>query len=63
LPLQHVVGNLFLSFDRPVKVGTLEVSAHGFTLPSYEVKEFTNRYAIIVFSNELPAGSLQIKVY
>jgi hypothetical protein len=61
--VKHVIGNLYLSFDHPVKVGTLEVSAHGFILPSYEVKEFTNRYAIIVFSDELPGGNLQVKVY
>jgi hypothetical protein len=60
---RNAVATLFVSFDNPVKVGTLEVSAQGFALPSYEVKEFTNRYAIVVFSRELPAGILRVRVY
>src|SRR4051812_43008907 len=51
------IATLYLNFDKPVQVGTLEVSAHGFALPSYEVKEFTNRFAIIAFSKELPEGT------
>jgi hypothetical protein len=60
---KNEIVTLFVIFDKPVKVGTLEVSAHGFALPRREVKEFTNRYAIIVFSNELPAGTLRIQVH
>jgi hypothetical protein len=52
---------LFVTFDNPVRVGTLEVSAD-FKLPTYEVKEFNNRFAIIVFGDELPTGTLNIAV-
>jgi hypothetical protein len=52
---------LFVTFDNPVRVGTLEVSAD-FKLPTYEVKEFNNRFAIIVFGDDLPTGTLNIAV-
>lgn len=58
---RYAIPNLFISFDEPVKVGTLEVIAD-FKLPLYEVKEFTNRFAIIAFSGDLPAGDLNITV-
>jgi hypothetical protein len=60
---RNAVASLYVNFDKPVMVGTLEVSAHGFTLPRYEVKEFTNRYAIVVFSQELPEGTVRVRVY
>lgn len=53
---------LFISFDRPVKVTTLEVSSSDIKLPTHEVKEFNNRFAIIVFSNALPTGTLEVTV-
>jgi len=31
-------------------------------LPVYEVKEFNQRYAIIQFSDNVPAGTLEIEV-
>ncbi len=31
-------------------------------LPIYEVKEFNQRYAIIVFSDNVPAGTLEVTV-
>jgi hypothetical protein len=49
---------LFVTFDNPVRVGTLEVSAD-FKLPAYEVKEFNNRFAIIVFGDDLPTGDVK----
>jgi len=53
---------LFLSFDKPVKVTTLEVSSPDINLPTYEVKEFNNRFAIIIFSDGLPMGTLEVAV-
>ena len=50
-------------FDKPVRVGTLQVRALDFVLPRYEVKEFYNRYAITVFSTELPVGTLELDVH
>ena len=53
---------LFISFDRPVKVTTLEVRSSDTRLPTHEVKEFNNRFAIIVFSDALPMGTLEVTV-
>jgi len=60
---RNAIANLFITFDRPVKVGTLEVSSQDFALPSYEVKEFTNRYAIITFTREVPEGTIHVRIY
>jgi hypothetical protein len=60
---RNVLATLFISFDTPVKVGTLEVSSPDMRLPIYEVKEFNNRYAIIVFRDNLPAGTLDVGVH
>ena len=51
-----------LTFDNPVKMSTLEVSSPDFKMPMYEVKEFTNRYAIITFLDQIPAGTLSIQL-
>jgi hypothetical protein len=59
---KNTLAMLFVTFDKPVKVGTLQVTSEGFTLPAHEVKEFTNRYAIIVFSAAVPAGKLMVHV-
>jgi hypothetical protein len=59
----HVTPILYINFDKPVIIGTLEVEADGFRLPLHEVKEFTNRFAIIVFSEDLPRGTLIIRVH
>ena len=55
--------NLYISFDQPVVVGTLEVNSPDAILPTYEVKEFNNRFAIITFYDELPTCTLIIKAY
>jgi hypothetical protein len=54
--------SLYVTFDQPVRVGTLTISADDFKLPLHEVKEFNNRFAIIVFDGELPTGTLRIRV-
>jgi hypothetical protein len=56
---QHASLVLFIVFEQPVVIGTLEISSPDFQMPRHEVKEFTNRYAIVVFSGELPAGTLE----
>jgi hypothetical protein len=58
----QTISNLFISFEYPVKVGTLEVSSPDFVMPHFEVKEFNNRFAIITFSNDIPVGTLVISV-
>jgi hypothetical protein len=59
---RHAISQLFITFESAIKVGTLEIRSPDFSLPQHEVKEFTNRYAIIVFSSELPAGTLDVTV-
>ena len=59
---RNAISQIFITFETPVRVGTLEIGSPDFQLPRHEVKEFTNRYAIIVFSSELPAGTLDITV-
>jgi hypothetical protein len=54
---------LFITFDVPVKVGTLEVASPDIRIPFHETKEFNNRYAIITFSGNLPTGTLEIRVH
>lgn len=52
----------FLTFDRPVTIGTLEISSPDFDLPQYEVKDFDVRSAVVVFSGALPMGTLEMRV-
>jgi hypothetical protein len=56
---KHVAISLFVSFDQPTKVKILEVKSDAI-LPRYEVKAFNDRFAIIVFSAPIPAGTLEI---
>ncbi len=56
-------GTLFVTFDDDVTVGTLNVRSPDIQLPVYEVKEFNQRYAIITFLDNVPAGTLEVEVY
>jgi hypothetical protein len=56
-----LASTLFISFDQPVKIGTLSVHADK-PLPTYEVKEFNNRFAVIVFDGGMPECNLDIEV-
>lgn len=51
---------IFISFDKPVLIGTLKVTSPDITLPIYEVKEYNNIFATIVFKGCLPSGTLVI---
>jgi len=53
---RNVTATLFVIFDTPVKIGTLEISSPDIRLPLHEVKEFNNRYAIIVFGDARQKG-------
>lgn len=53
---------LFVTFEEDVAIHTLTVHSPDMQLPLYEVKEFNQRYAIIVFSANVPAGTLEINV-
>jgi hypothetical protein len=59
--IELLTSKLFISFDQPVSVGTLTIRSDK-PLAHYEVKEFTNRFAIIHFG-EVPIDSnIQIDV-
>ncbi len=60
---QRIVGGtLFVTFEPFVQVGTIAVSSPDMQLPPNEVKEFNNRFAVIVFSGPIPAGTVEIRV-
>lgn len=58
-----VATTLFLAFDTPVLVHTLEVQSPNIQLPVHEVKDFNSRFAIVVFAGEVPMGSLEIVIH
>ena len=53
---------LFITFEDDVAIHTLTVRSPDMQLPAYEVKEFNQRFAIVVFSDNVPAGTLEIEV-
>lgn len=56
------ITTLFVSFELEVRISTLKVRSPDIALPSHEVKEFNQRFAIIVFMGELPTGTLEVSV-
>lgn len=52
---------LFLLFDLPTSAESLQIASDA-GLPHYEVKEFNDRFAIIVFPEPIPAGTLEIRI-
>ncbi len=56
------LATLFVSFENDVVISTIKVRSPDMQLPVYEVKEFNQRYAIIVFSDNVPAGTLEVIV-
>ena len=59
---KHVAATLFLNFENPVNIGTLEVSSPDIRLPLHEVKHFDNRFAIIQFFEAPATGTLEVTV-
>lgn len=53
---------LFVTFDPDVKISTIQVRSPDVKLPVYEVKEFNQRYAIIVFAGDIAPGTLEVSV-
>ncbi len=56
------ITTLFVSFEPEVKISTLKVRILDGKLPSHEVKEFNQRFAIIAFMGEAPEGTLEVLV-
>ena len=53
---------IFILFDIPVNPKGLSISSSIHNLPLHEVKDFGPRHAIIFFSADLPAGTLEFEV-
>jgi len=51
-----IMTTLLITFDKQTKVGTLKVTGENMIIPQHEVKEFNQRYAIIVFTGVVPVG-------
>lgn len=56
------LATLFVSFENDVVISTFKIRSPDMQLPVYEVKEFNQRYAIVVFSDNVPAGTLEVMV-
>jgi len=56
------LATLFVTFENDVVISTLNVRSPDMQLPPYEVKEFNQRFAVIVFSDNVPAGTLEVVV-
>jgi hypothetical protein len=52
---------MFVTFENDVKITSIEVSSPDMLLPVHEVKEYTQRYAIICFAEFLPGGTLEVR--
>ena len=61
-PSQEGSSILFISFESDVLIKTLVINTPSTVLPPYEVKEYNQRFAIIVFTQLLPSCILDIKV-
>ena len=59
---EAVSATLFVTFQPEVKISTIQVRSLDVKLPVYEVKEFNQRYAIIVFAGDIGPGTLEVTV-
>jgi hypothetical protein len=59
---ETIAATLFVTFEPEVKISTIQVQSPDAKLPFYEVKEFNQRYAIIVFTGDIGTGTLEISV-
>lgn len=56
------IPTLFITFDPEVRITSLKVRSPDMELPRHEVKDFNQKYAIIVFSEKLKEGTLELEV-
>jgi hypothetical protein len=59
---EAISATLFVTFEPEVKISTIQVRSPDMKLPLYEVKEFNQRFAIIVFNGAIGPGTLEISV-
>lgn len=53
---------LFITFETEVRITTLKVRSPDMKLPRHEVKEFNQKFAIVVFLEKLGEGTLEVIV-
>lgn len=53
---------LFVAFEPDVRITTLRVTSPDIQLPPHEIKEFNQRFAIIVFTGDIPEGTLVVTI-
>jgi len=53
---------VFISFEPEVEISTLKVRSPNIALPTHEVKEFNQRFAIVVFAGPISEGTLEFEV-
>ncbi len=53
---------VFISFEPEVEISTLKVRSPNIALPTHEVKEFNQRFAIVVFVGPVAEGTLEFEV-
>jgi hypothetical protein len=54
--------NVFITFDKPVPVKQIRVDAGGAALPTYEVKDFSTRPAVLAFSGDLAGVVVDVQI-
>jgi hypothetical protein len=53
---------LFITFEPDVRITTLKVRSPDIRLPRHEVKDFNQKFAIVVFAEKIPEGTLEVSV-
>ncbi len=53
--------SLYLNFDRPVAIKQILVDGNGFALPIFEIKDQSDRHAILVFDGNLGGAVIDVK--
>lgn len=56
------ITTVFITFEPEVEISTLKVRSPNIALPTHEVKEFNQRFAIIVFAGPVSEGTLEFEV-
>lgn len=57
----HKVWTLYLLFDKPVAIRQFRIDASGAILPRHEVKDWSQRHAIIAFDGDLGGFVLNVQ--
>lgn len=55
-----LIWSLYLNFDRPVAIKQILVDGNGFALPILEIKDRSDRHAILVFPGDLGGAVIDV---